>query len=103
MKVLPNGNYLLGVHIADVPYYVPTNSPLHKDAFRKGTSYYFGGSVEPQLPRKLSNGICSLNDGEDRLTKSILIEYDKSGNVISRSLVRGVIRSQIGMTYDKIV
>lgn len=102
LKVLDNGNYLLGVHIADVPYYVPMNSPLHKDSFRKGTSYYFGGSVEPELPRKLSNGICSLNDGVDRLTKSILIEYDKSGNVVSRSLVRGVIRSQLGMTYDKV-
>ena len=101
-KMLGNGNYLLGVHIADVAYYVPKGSPIDKDAFRKGTSYYFGGCVEPQLPRKLSNGICSLNDGVDRLTKSILMEFDRNGNLISRSLVRGVIRSRIGMTYDKV-
>lgn len=99
---LPEGHCLLGVHIADTPYYVPTSSPLHKDAFRKGTSYYFGGSVNPQYPRKLSNGICSLNDGVERLTKSILIEYDEKGNVVNRSLVRGVIKSGIGMTYDKV-
>ena len=99
---LPNGNYLLGIHIADVPHYVPTNSPIHKDAFRKGTSYYFGGCVEPQLPRKLSNGICSLNDGVERLCKSVLIEIDPEGNVVSRSLVKSVIKSRIGMTYDKV-
>lgn len=99
---LPNGNYLLGVHIADVPHYVPTGSPIHKDAFRKGTSYYFGGCVEPQLPRKLSNGICSLNDGTERLCKSILMEIDSQGNVVSRSLVKSVIKSRIGMTYDKV-
>ena len=102
LQTLPNGHLLLGVHIADVPYYVSTNSAIHKDAFRKGTSYYFGGCVEPQLPRKLSNGICSLNDGVDRLTKTILIEYDCDGNVVSRSLVPSVIRSRIGMTYDKV-
>ena len=101
-KQLPNGNYLLGVHIADVPYYVSYGSAIDKDAFRKGTSYYFGGCVEPMLPRKLSNGICSLNDGVERLTKTILIEYTKDGEVVSRSLVPGVIRSQIGMTYDKV-
>ena len=102
LQILPNGNRLLGVHIADVPHYVPYGSPIHKDAFRKGTSYYFGGCVEPQLPRKLSNGICSLNDGVERLCKSILIEYDKDGHVVSRSLVPSVIKSRIGMTYDKV-
>ena len=102
LKKLDNGNYLLGVHIADVPAYVGTNSPLHKDAFRKGTSYYFGGAVEPQYPRKVSNGICSLNDGVERLTKTVLIEHDKSGNVVNRTIVRGVIKSCIGMNYDKV-
>ena len=101
-KMLPNGNYLLGVHIADVPYYVPEGSPIDKDAFRKGTSYYFGGLVEPQLPKKLSNGICSLNEGVDRLCKTILIEYDKNGNVVSRSLVHSVINSRLSMTYEKV-
>ena len=99
---LPDGHSLLGVHIADTPHYVPTNSPLHKDAFRKGTSYYFGGSVNPQYPRKISNGICSLSDNVERLTKSILMEYDEKGNIVRRSLVRGVIRSGIGMNYDKV-
>ena len=99
---LKNGNVLLGVHIADVPYYVPKASPIDRDAFAKGTSYYFGGCVEPQLPHKLSNGICSLNDGVLRLTKSILIEYDPSGKVVSRSLVPGVINSRIGMNYDDV-
>lgn len=102
LSKLPNGNYLLGVHIADVSHYVPTNSPIHKDAYRKGTSYYFGGSVEPQLPRELSNGICSLNDHVERLTKSVLIEYDKEGNVVSHSLVASIINSRIGMTYEKV-
>jgi len=102
LHMLPNGNYLLGVHIADVAYYVPYNSPLDKDAFRKGTSYYFGGLVEPQLPEKLSNGICSLNEGVFRLTKSILIEIDKEGNVISRSLVPGVIKSHASLTYEEV-
>lgn len=102
LSILPNGNYLLGVHIADVAYYVKENSPIDKDAFRKGTSYYFGGCVEPQLPEKLSNGICSLNEGVERLTKSILIEYDKNGNVVSRSLVPSVIKSRASLTYDKV-
>ena len=99
-KKLSNGNILLGVHIADVPYYVPENSPIDLDAFKKGTSYYFGGCVEPQLPHELSNGICSLHDNFERLTKTVLIEYDPQGNVVSRSLVRSVIKSRIGMTYE---
>lgn len=102
LQTLPNGNQLLGVHIADVPHYVPTNSPIHKDAYQKGTSYYFDGSVNPQLPRELSNGICSLNDGVERLTMSILIEYDQNANVISRSLIPSIISSRIGMTYEKV-
>ena len=102
LKILDNGNYLLGVHIADVNYYVPANSPIDKDAFRKGTSYYFGGLVEPQLPTKLSNGICSLNEGVERLTKSILIEFDREGNVVSRSLVPSVIKSRASLVYDKV-
>jgi len=102
LDILPNGNYLLGVHIADVAYYVKEGTPIDKDAFRKGTSYYFGGLVEPQLPQKLSNGICSLNEGVERLTKTILIEFDKDGNVVSRSLVPSVIKSRKSLTYDKV-
>lgn len=102
IKKLSNGHVILGVHIADVAHYVPENSPIDKDAFIKGTSYYFGGCVEPQLPRELSNGICSLNDGENRLTKTILIEYDEYANVISRGICRSVINSKIGMNYEDV-
>ena len=102
LEALSNGNYLLGVHIADVAHYVEEGTPLDKDAFIKGTSYYFGGLVEPQLPPKLSNGICSLDEGVERLTKSILIEIDKNGNVVSRKLVPSVIKSNISMTYNKV-
>ena len=102
LKLLPNGNYLLGVHIADVNYYVKEGTPLDKDAFRKGTSYYFGGLVEPQLPVELSNGICSLNEGVERLTKSILMEIDGKGNIVSRSLVPSVIKSCGSLTYEKV-
>ena len=102
IEKLPNGHVLLGVHIADVAYYVPENSPIDKDAFLKGTSYYFGGCVEPQLPRKLSNGICSLEEEKNRLAKTILIEYDEQGNVISREIFKSVIRSKIGMNYDEV-
>ena len=102
LKKLENGHFLLGVHIEDTPAYVPTNSPIHKDAIRKGNSYYFGGGVEPMLPRELSNGICSLFDGVERLTKSVLIEYDEKGNIVQKKLVKGVICSRIGMTYEKV-
>ena len=100
--VKSNGNLLLGAHISDVPYYVPYNTPLYKDAFRKGTSYYFGGAVEPQFPRKISNKICSLNDKEDRLTKSTLMEYTPEGHLVHRSLKKSVIHSRLGMNYDAV-
>lgn len=99
---LPNGHVLLGVHIADVAYYVPENSPIDKDAFLKGTSYYFGGGVEPQLPPKLSNGICSLDAGENRLTKTVLIEYDEDGNIVSREIFKSVIKSKAAMNYEDV-
>ncbi len=102
LRILSNGNYLLGVHIANVTHYVKPGTPIDKDAFRKGTSYYFAGLVEPQLPPKLSNGICSLNEGVERLTISILMEYDKNGNIVSRSLVPSVIKSRKSMVYDEV-
>ena len=102
LKMLPNGNYLLGVHIADVAYYVKENTPIDKDAFRKGTSYYFGGLVEPQLPTKLSNGICSLNENVERLTKSVIMEFDTNGNVVNKFLVPSVIKSRASLTYEKV-
>ncbi len=102
LQTISNGHSLLGDHISDSPYYVPLNSALYKDAFRKGTSYYFGGAVEPQLPRKLSNGICSLNDKEERLTKSVIVEFDENGHVVDYSLIRSVINSRLGMNYDSV-
>ena len=102
LHMLKNGNYLLGVHIADVNYYVKEGTPIDKDAFRKGTSYYFAGIVEPQLPPKLSNEICSLNDGVERITITIFREFDPLGNVVCQKMVPSVIKSRAGFTYDKV-
>lgn len=102
LNVTPDGHYLLGVHIADVAYYVKEGTPIDVDAFRKGNSYYFGGCVEPQLPPKLSNGICSLNEGVERLTKSIFMELDQDGNILGKWLEPTVIKSRKSLTYEKV-
>lgn len=95
-----NGIYTLGVHIADVSYYVKEGSALDKEAFNRGTSIYITSKVVPMLPFSLSNGICSLNEGVDRLTLSCIIQLDEYGNILNSSIEESVIRSSHRLTYN---
>lgn len=102
LEELPGGGYLLGVHIADVAHYVQEGSAIDREAFERGTSVYFPDRVYPMLPRELSNGICSLNGGVDRLTLSCMIEFDAAGNAVSSRLAEGVINTAARMTYTDV-
>lgn len=94
-----DGGYKLYVHIADVSNYVVENSPLDKSAYTRGTSAYFPNMVIPMLPKEISNGICSLSEGVNRLVLSVIMELDKDCNVKSSKIVEGVIKSKHRMTY----
>jgi ribonuclease R len=102
VSVLPNGHYLLGVHIADVAHYVTEGSALDREAYERGTSVYFPGRVVPMLPERLSNGICSLNPKVDRLTFSAEIEIDAKGKFVGRKTYKSVIRTRARMTYTDV-
>jgi ribonuclease R len=102
VETLKNGNYKIGVHIADVSHFVPINSHLDKNAYERGNSVYLVGGVIPMLPEKLSNNVCSLVPGKQRLTYSIIIELTKRGKVESYQIKKTVINSKRRFTYDKV-
>jgi len=99
---LPSGNYLLGVHIADVSHYVREDTRIDSEAYARGTSVYFPDRAVPMLPAKLSSGICSLKPGEDRLVLSAVMEVDPKGKVLAKRFAEGVLRSRARMTYTEL-
>ena len=102
VQMLENGNYKLDVHIADVSHYVQENTLLDKEALLRGTSIYMLNRVIPMLPRELSNGICSLNEGQDRYTLSVSMEIDKKGKIISSDVFKGIINVTRRMSYKDV-
>ena len=102
VQKLENGNYILNVHIADVSHYVTQNSLLDKEAYIRGTSIYMLGRVIPMLPRELSNGLCSLNAGQDRFTLSCTMEINPKGDVIDSKVYKSVINVTERMNYTDV-
>ena len=102
IKKLDNGNYLLGVHIADVSHYVKDGTALGDEAYLRGTSSYLANTVIPMLPHQLSNGICSLNPDVIRLTISCIMEIDDKGNLVDSEIFESYIKSRKQMTYKNV-
>ena len=102
VRKLPNGHFLLGVHIADVSHYVKPDTLLDKEAFERGTSVYFPDVTLPMLPERLSNDICSLRPREERLTFSVLLEIDGKGRVLKAEFLPSLIQTAERMTYDSV-
>ncbi len=102
LEILENGNYYLGVHIADVTHYVTENSPIDRAAFSRGTSVYLIDTVIPMLPFELSNELCSLKPNQIRLTMSVFMEIDSKGNVKDYKISKSFIKSHMRMTYAKV-
>lgn len=101
IKVLDNGNYYLGVHIADVSHYVTKDTVLDDEAYGRGTSVYLVDRVIPMLPEKLSNGVCSLRPNEDKLTYSCFMEIDAQGNLVNYTIDETVIHSRLRLSYEE--
>ena len=99
---IKDGNYVLGVHIADVSHYVQFGSKIDKEAYLRGTSVYFPDRVYPMLPKSLSNGACSLNEGEERYAMTCFMTFDKSGEKLGYEVVESVIKSDRRLTYDEV-
>lgn len=97
-----NGNFIVGIHIADVSHFVQTNSYLDKEAFLRGNSVYLVGKAIPMLPERLSNDICSLKPNEDRLTYSVIVELSPRGKLINYKIKKTIIRSKKRFTYDEV-
>ena len=102
IKKLENGHFELGVHIADVSYYVKEGSELDKEALNRATSVYVTDRVVPMLPERLSNGICSLNPNVDRLTQSAIMEIDQKGQVVKHTITQTIIKTTFRMTYSDV-
>ena len=102
VEMLPNGNYILGVHIADVTHYVKEKSDLDKEALKRATSVYLVDKVIPMLPKQLSNGVCSLNPNEDKLTLSVFMEINDKGDVVCSTIEETIIKSKARMVYTDV-